>query len=90
MSDTEVKNFIYSVFDCMIEDNETEETLFKFNNVVLGKFLDSIEDYELTECSSCDVTGRIFYKNSIISFWCDTFEGCLCLTYEGEKLEKEE
>ena len=85
MSDTEVKNFIYGVFDDMIEDkkdNEVGEVTFKFTNIILNNFLSSIEDYELTECSRCDVCGRIFYKNSIIYFWCNTFDGNLTLTYE--------
>lgn len=93
MSDTEVKNFIYSALGCIIEDkkyNEAGEVTFKFTNVILKNFLLSIEDYELTECSGCDVCGRIFYKNSIINFWCDAFDGNLCLSYEGEKLEEEE
>jgi len=93
MSGTEIKNFIYSVLDCMIKDkkdNEVGEVTFKFTNVILKNFLLSIEDYELIECSGCDVCGRIFYKNSIINFWCDAFDGYLCLSYEGEKLEEEE
>lgn len=94
MSKAEVKNFIYGVFDDMIEDKKNNEEIgevsFSLTNVILNPLLDLIEDYELIECSKCDVSGRIFYDNSIIYFWCNTFDGYLRFSYEGEKVEEDE
>jgi len=93
MSDKEIKDFIYQIFDMMIEDWNEEHPYIEanFTNFIGERFLSYLEDFEFNcfeSDSFWDIT--IYYKNSIIYVWGNAFEGYIHLGYEGDKVEEEE
>lgn len=92
MSDKEIKDFIYQIFDMLIEDQNDEHpyTEASFTNFLGEKFLSYIDDYEFN-CFGGDSIWEVtvYYKNSIIYVWGNAFEGYIHLSYEGNKIEEE-